>query len=235
MWTVFFKVDGTTCVFSEQAVITGKATLKTSPGNHGNLVGGGGMDAGDVITIPTAIGRWKTVMVPVPSVESKPLQVGGALGVVVVVLEEDETPHAAAAAGHKAFNEAMQRELDALTGGRLTAKKFMPKLKLGPSAPPKRSRRRIPISTGRSRTNPMFRARRARIRPTEVCSPESRRRAARRTIPRERGLRPAGPALRLCTPRWVMKTCSPAPIRAIAWWAAGALLTMERMTGIEPA
>lgn len=25
MWTVFFKVDGTTCVFSEQAVITGKA------------------------------------------------------------------------------------------------------------------------------------------------------------------------------------------------------------------
>lgn len=197
------------------------------------------MDAGDVITIPTAIGRWKTVMVPVPSVESKLLQVGGALGVVVVVLEEDETPHAAAAAGHKAFNEAMQRELDALfptftimdptptpdqlheledkistaihdaiekkvnigqwiagwfgggqddkigtftriwthgdledaitagpvdiydvgdplypligghllaeedgtytlTGGRLTAKKFMPKLKLGPSAPPKK-------------------------------------------------------------------------------------------------
>lgn len=88
--------------------------MKTSPGNHGNLVGGGGMDAGDVITIPTAIGRWKTVMVPVPSVESKLLQVGGALGVVVVVLEEDETPHAAAAAGHKAFNEAMQRELDAL-------------------------------------------------------------------------------------------------------------------------
>jgi hypothetical protein len=114
LWSVFFKIDGTTCVLTDKLFLRGTAVIKTSSGNHGNLVGGGGMDAGDVVRIPSALGHWKTGLVPIPSVDAPKLKVGGVLGCIVVVLEEDETPNAAVAQGHQALNQAMQRELNAL-------------------------------------------------------------------------------------------------------------------------
>lgn len=111
MWTVYFKVDGSTVKLNDSFMLEGTATVVTTPGNHGDLPDD--VDAGDVVSIPSSLGKFSTTMVPIPT----PLDgvtVGGMVGAIAIVMEEDSTPDDAIEEGHKALNKTLQEELDAL-------------------------------------------------------------------------------------------------------------------------
>ncbi len=94
LWTVFFKVDGDTVVVNSDGpaapFVQGSRPWSRTPGNHGNL-GTSDVDEGDDVSIPAIIGEWHTVMKPIPL--TTPLlgmsEVGGMIGCVVVLMEED--------------------------------------------------------------------------------------------------------------------------------------------------
>lgn len=112
MWTAFFKIDGDTVTVNAQLTLEGAATVVATPGNHGDL-GPGGVNNGDTVTIPTSLGQFFTTLTPIP-VPSQGTSVSGVVGAVVIMLEQDDTPDAAVAAGHAELNAALQTALDAL-------------------------------------------------------------------------------------------------------------------------
>jgi hypothetical protein len=118
LWTVFFKVDGDTVALGDDLFLHGRATVVTTPGSHGNL-GDTDVDAGDDIAVPSAIGEFVTTLRPIPvpgwvtdafGVED----VGGVLGVVTVLMEEDNVSHAGAEAGHAALDAFVRQAIDGL-------------------------------------------------------------------------------------------------------------------------
>ncbi len=114
LWTVFFKIDGDTASLTESLTLSGTATVVGTPGSHGNL-GTSDVDAGDNVSIPAAIGQWDTLLKPIPVPASlKPLvdDVAGVVGVVCILMEEDNVSDAGANAGHAALNGAVQSALD---------------------------------------------------------------------------------------------------------------------------
>jgi hypothetical protein len=114
LWTVFFKVDGDSVRVNDQLMLEGTATVVTTPGNHGDLpVGGDGIDAGQSVGIPASLGHFRSTLRPIRT----PLAgkfVGGMIGCIGVLLEEDSTPDAAIAAGHAALNKAVRDQINAL-------------------------------------------------------------------------------------------------------------------------
>lgn len=110
LWTVFFKVDGNTVAVTESLTLSGTPTMHFTPGSHGNL-GATDVDEGDDITIPAAIGEWETYLKPIPAPASLSAlfeDLGGVVGVVAVLMEEDNVSDAGAAAGHTALNNAVR-------------------------------------------------------------------------------------------------------------------------------
>lgn len=114
LWTVFFKIDGDTVALTESLTLSGTATVVGTPGSHGNL-GASDVDAGDDITIPSAIGEWSPLLSPIPVPASLRPVVGddlpGVVGVVGVLMEEDNVTDAGADAGHAALNAAVASAL----------------------------------------------------------------------------------------------------------------------------
>jgi hypothetical protein len=115
LWTVFFKIDGDGVALTDDLKLSGKATVVTTPGSHGNL-GTSDVNAGDDVQIPSAIGEWSQFLkpIPVPS-DLRPIvgdDLGGVVGVVVVLMEEDNVTDDGAQAGHAALNSAVQNALD---------------------------------------------------------------------------------------------------------------------------
>jgi hypothetical protein len=116
LWTVFFKADGDTLVVNSDGpaapFLQGAPTVIGTPGNHGNL-GTTDVDEGDVLTVPAIIGEYRTIMKPIPL--TTPLlglsEVGGMIGCIVVLMEEDATPTAAIALGHEALDRAVRDKL----------------------------------------------------------------------------------------------------------------------------
>lgn len=117
LWTVFFKVDGDTVALGDDLFLHGTATVVTTPGSHGNL-GDTDVDAGDTVIIPSAIGEFTTTLKPIPVPEFvKSLgveDVGGVVGVVTVLMEEDNVSHSGAEAGHAALNTFVQQAINSL-------------------------------------------------------------------------------------------------------------------------
>lgn len=111
LWTVFFKIDGDTVVVDRNFTLKGKATVVTTSGDHGDLATN--VDAGDDLPISRQLGEFRTVLQPIP-IENFSETIGGTIGCVAVLLEEDNTPNEAIAQGHRALNDALQRELDNL-------------------------------------------------------------------------------------------------------------------------
>jgi hypothetical protein len=116
LWTVFFKVDGDTCVVNTAGAngpfLQGVPTIVTTPGNHGNL-GTSDVDEDDNVTIPSIIGEYRTLMKPIPL--TTPLlgvkEVGGMIGCIVVLMEEDFTSGGAIARGHEALDRSVRDKL----------------------------------------------------------------------------------------------------------------------------
>jgi hypothetical protein len=115
LWTVFFKIDGDTAAISSNFILEGTATIIGTLGNHGNLTSRG-VDDGENTSVPAGLGEFNTQLKPIPF--QKPIQglngVGGAIGMVVVLLEEDQTKNSDIAAGHRALDMAVRKELNTL-------------------------------------------------------------------------------------------------------------------------
>jgi hypothetical protein len=114
LWTVFFKIDGDTVALTESLTLSGTPTVVATPGSHGNL-GDTDVDAGDDLSIPSAIGDWSPFLTPIPVPASlKPLvgdDLPGVAGVVCVLMEEDNVTDDGAEAGHAALNTAVASAL----------------------------------------------------------------------------------------------------------------------------
>jgi hypothetical protein len=120
LWTVFFKVDGSSVAVSTALSLTGEATTQFTPGSHGNLVNTD-VDDGEDIPIPSSIGEWQTVLTPIPVPESLSGlldDIGGVAGVVVVLMEEDNVTDSGAEAGHQAFNRAVRDAINQIVATR---------------------------------------------------------------------------------------------------------------------
>ncbi len=121
LWVVYFKVDGETIVVNSDgpnpAFLQGPPTVVPTPGNHGNL-GVNDVDEGDEIAVPAIIGEYRTVMKPIPL--TTPLagisEVGGMLGCLAVLMEEDNTPSSAIARGHEALDRSVRDKLTGFLG-----------------------------------------------------------------------------------------------------------------------
>ena len=121
LWVVYFKVDGETLVVNSDgpnpAFLQGPPTVVPTPGNHGNL-GVNDVDEGDEFPVPAIIGEYRTVMKPIPL--TTPLaaitEVGGMVGCLVVLMEEDNTPASAIARGHEALDSAVRDRLAEFLG-----------------------------------------------------------------------------------------------------------------------
>ena len=109
LWTVFWKVDGDTVVVNTDGpappFVQGFPTVVGTPGNHGNL-GTSDVDEGDDVSIPAIIGEYHTTMKPIPLTTpfGSVTDVGGMLGCVVVLMEEDFTSDDAIQRGHEALD-----------------------------------------------------------------------------------------------------------------------------------
>lgn len=110
LWTVFFKVDGDTVRINESFNAQGTATVVGTPGDHGDLAGTGDSN---LVSIPAANGYFRTVLTPIP-VQNFATTVPGALGCVVILMAQNDTPSDAVAQGHQALNSSLQQALDAL-------------------------------------------------------------------------------------------------------------------------
>lgn len=121
LWTVFFKIDGDTLVVNSDGpaapFLQGAPTVTGTPGNQGNL-GTTDVDEGDDVIVPSIIGEHRTIMKPIPL--TTPLlglsEVGGMIGCIVVLMEEDHTPNSAIALGHEALDRAVRDKLAEVLG-----------------------------------------------------------------------------------------------------------------------
>ncbi len=117
MWTIFFKIDGTTCRLNDSLMLEGTATVFTTPGSHGNL-NNTDVDAGDSIPVPSAIGFNNMILVPMPVPdfvkESGTDDVTAIAGCILVLIEEDNVTDDGAESGHRALNSAVEDALNSL-------------------------------------------------------------------------------------------------------------------------
>jgi hypothetical protein len=104
LWAVFFKLDGDSTFVDEQFVLQGTTKeVFTNPGDHGNLIAHD-VDAGDDVPVPAQFG-YGTTLTPIP-LKTPVLvttHIGGVIGCLVILLEEDNTSDSAVASGHSAL------------------------------------------------------------------------------------------------------------------------------------
>jgi hypothetical protein len=119
LWTVFFKVDGTTVSVTPGFTLDGEATVEFTPGSHGNLPNSD-VDPGEDVDIPGILGDWSTQLVPIGFQEPIPGvdDLGGVAGVVAVLMEEDNVTDAGAEAGHDALNGATRDAINQIVATR---------------------------------------------------------------------------------------------------------------------
>jgi hypothetical protein len=109
----FFKVDGETNTVGVDAAgffIKGPCTFRGTAGTHGNL-GDSTVKDGDDVPIPRELGRFEVELKPITAADfGQPEKgIGGFCGVVVALVEENETSDEAAESGHRAFDQTVER------------------------------------------------------------------------------------------------------------------------------
>jgi hypothetical protein len=120
LWAVYFNGNGARLAIVEQGGRlrrSGEVVTTPTKGSHGNL-GAKKVDAGDVVPIPPAIGRFETNLtaIPVPPSLATFLPDGfpGFAGVVFVVLEQDAMSQKTAEEWHAIFNTETKKVLNEL-------------------------------------------------------------------------------------------------------------------------
>lgn len=101
LWTIFFKLDGSTVEVTPRFKLRGAGTFHFTEGSHGNL----GITSWDdqEVSIPASIGEWNTYLEPfhIPHFEQKAPSIAG---VIVVLMEQNNVSYQGAEAGHAALN-----------------------------------------------------------------------------------------------------------------------------------
>jgi hypothetical protein len=111
LWVVYFKVDGDSVFVGDDLMLHGSAVVVGTPGSHGNLPDD--VEAGDTFVIPAALGSFSTTLKPIPT-PFKGKTVGGMIGLLAILLEEDSTSDADIQVGHAALNHAVQKGIDSI-------------------------------------------------------------------------------------------------------------------------
>lgn len=117
LWIVYFKIDGTTTRVTSQFKLEGSATVTGGgAGMQGNLTGGSSVGPGQTVTISPALGIYRTQLKPIPL--DVPIggmtEIGGVVGIVAVLMEQDNTSTTAIAAGYSALLNAVRDGLNAI-------------------------------------------------------------------------------------------------------------------------
>jgi len=114
LWPVFFRIDGGSyAVDAEGAGLIGHPVVDTRDGAHGNLEDDD-VGAGDILPIPSAVGRLDATLHPIPVHDPAYREALGApdlpgtIGVAVVLMEQDAWDDATALAGYRAFADAVE-------------------------------------------------------------------------------------------------------------------------------
>jgi hypothetical protein len=114
LWAVFFKIDGDSASVDNTFTLRGTAKVYGTLGDHGNL-NANDVDAGDDIAIPAQFGYGDTLTpIPLTVPVNGVTQVSGAIGCLIVLMEQDSTPDSAVAKGHAELNIAVQAALNDL-------------------------------------------------------------------------------------------------------------------------
>ncbi|MGH8548001.1 MAG: hypothetical protein ACRERU_05275 [Methylococcales bacterium] len=93
-------------VVDRNFTLKGRATVVTTSGDDGDLATN--VDAGDDLPILRQLGEFRTVLQPVPIENFPETTIGGTIGCVAVILEDDNTPDEAIARAHRELNDALQ-------------------------------------------------------------------------------------------------------------------------------
>ncbi|HEX8089357.1 MAG TPA: hypothetical protein VF762_10920 [Blastocatellia bacterium] len=105
LWTVFFKIDGATVKVLNTTQLSGKGTIASNIGSHGNLEVAE-MNTGDVAFVPPAVGLFENTLIPIPvdpPLSSVVPDASGVVGAAVTLWEEDDFPAEAANIGYDQF------------------------------------------------------------------------------------------------------------------------------------
>ncbi len=115
IWTVFFKIDGSTVRVNAGETLSGNATVVFTPGSHGDL-GDNSLQVGQGVDILSPQGWWSDVLQPIPVDPSVQSQVGedvpAFFGAVAVALSWEHVTDQAAEAGHQALNAYVQSAIN---------------------------------------------------------------------------------------------------------------------------
>jgi hypothetical protein len=118
LWTVFFKID--------DSALTGQpvATVVGLRGSHGDL-GVGSVHPPASVPVPTSIGRWDTGLRPLPAGDV-PLagSIKAIIGVVAVLMEEDNVTDDGAEAGRRELVKQVQQVMDGIAKDLVSALLF---------------------------------------------------------------------------------------------------------------
>lgn len=119
LWTVFFKIDGQFASVTDAGTLTGFPITLGTPGSHGNL-GTTDVDAGDDIPIPSELAFFDTTLVPIRGgiLDALGIDLPGTMGVVCVLMEEDNVTDAGAEAGHDVLNSSVLGVLEQIIATR---------------------------------------------------------------------------------------------------------------------
>lgn len=116
LWTAMFVIDGRTVRLDDSLMLEGVCTFVGTSGSHGNL-GDSDVGDGDTVPIPAAIGEFAATMVPIPVPDAvRPLaeDVAGVIGVVAILMEENQVLGSAAEAGHRKLNEFLEQAINGI-------------------------------------------------------------------------------------------------------------------------
>lgn len=118
LWTVFFKIDDANASGDPVATVVGTS------GSHGNL-GINGVVAPDVIRIPQSIGLWEIGLNRLPNRQGTANGlVGAIIGVVAVLMEEDNVSDEGAEAGRRELTNQVQDVLNGVAANLASAITF---------------------------------------------------------------------------------------------------------------
>jgi hypothetical protein len=118
LWAIYFKIDGDSVFLGDDLFLHGNCTLVGTPGSHGNLINHD-IDEGEDVPVPAAIGEFQTTLTPIPVPQFVRDtfgidDVGGVVGVALVLMEENWVSDAGAEAGHAALNNFVRQAIDNL-------------------------------------------------------------------------------------------------------------------------
>jgi hypothetical protein len=120
LWVCFYKIDGTTCRLGADGKLAGHAVVQRMEAYQGNL-GTTDVDAGETVRVPGVVGYWQTRLTPIqidPAwkglIKEKTGQddLPGTVGVLWVLMEEDNLPSGSSNAGYSSLCATFETEMN---------------------------------------------------------------------------------------------------------------------------